>query len=438
MSDRMKGILGHVFDFRKGELPVVLLLWTFFFLIIAIFQILKPLKNGLFVEHYGADIELYAKLANIAVAALGMMGFAYLHKILPRWRLIYVLCGFFIAVFVMLTYLLQDPGASTIWGFYLIGDLETTLMVVAFWAYATDLSSSDQAKRLFGAIGAGGVIGGWAGISFARSLLKIIGMEALLLIAAALMGVIPIIVKMVERQVKLSGRFQSPMRARDEAPSGKTAKDFSIHVALEGARLVLRSKYLAAIVGILGFYEITSQVMDYQFKLLTESLRGVVETQAYMANVYFFANLLAVIVQLFLVSLIMRKAGLTVTLLVMPVALLASSVTFLAVPTLLVASLLVISDNGLNYSIQQTGRETLYVVTSPAEKYNARAFTNMFVQRAAKGLGIFAAIGLAFLGISARYLSLVTITVLCLMVACSIYAGRRFRTACHDTGPRTK
>jgi AAA family ATP:ADP antiporter len=262
-------------------------------------------------------------------------------------------------------------------------------------------------------------------MTFATSLLKTIGMNGLLLTSAGLMGLIGLIVMIVERKVQVSDSFQLQAGVSDQTPRS-VEKRSDTSAAIEGARLVVKSRYLAAIVGILGFYEITSQVMDYQFKLLTEPLAGVVETQAYMANVYFFANLLSVVVQLFLVSLIMRKLGLTVTLLVLPVALLISSLSFLAVPTLVVASFLVISDNGLNYSIQQTGRETLWVVTSAAEKYKARAFSNMFVQRAAKGLGIFAAFVTGFLGIPVRYLSIVTIFVLSLMILCSICAGRRF------------
>ena len=410
------------FDFRKGEFSVVLLLFFFFFLIIAVFQLLKPLKNGLFIENYGADIELYAKLANILVAALGVILFSALYNRLNRRHLIYSLCGFFIVIFVVLTYFLQEPGPATIWSFYLIGDLESTLMVAAFWAFATDAATTDQAKRLFGAVGAGGVIGGWVGISVATALLESMGMVFLLYLAAGMMLLVAVITGLAESQISKSGHFFS----EQDRPRHMEITN-SAGVALDGAKLVFRSKYLLAIVGILGFYEITSQVMDYQFKLLTEDLSGVTETQAFMASVYWYANVLSVAVQLFFVSFIMRKFGLIVTLLVMPVALLASSVAFLAVPTLFVASFLIISDNGLNYSIQQTGRESLYIVTSAEEKYKARAFTNMFVQRAAKGIGIFAVIGLGIIGVAARYLSIFTILVILLMIFVSVYAGRRFQ-----------
>jgi AAA family ATP:ADP antiporter len=230
-----------------------------------------------------------------------------------------------------------------------------------------------------------------------------------------------VVIFVTEYLVERSTRFKkvtAPLKAQS-----------NFGAALEGARLTFRSKYLFAIMGIMFFYEIGSQVNDYQFSRFTEDLEGLAETQAYVVNASFYANLLAVIVQLFLVSLIMRKLGLTVALLVLPIALIASSTAFFMVPTLLVAMFLFISDNGLNYSIQQTARESLYVVTTPEEKYKSRAFTNMFIQRLAKGLGIFILLGLGLLGLkgaSTRYLSIVTIVVMGILVVLAIYAGRQF------------
>jgi AAA family ATP:ADP antiporter len=182
----------------------------------------------------------------------------------------------------------------------------------------------------------------------------------------------------------------------------------------------------------MAVYEITSQMMDFLFKRATQTFSGAQATQAFMADVYFYANLVAVVVQLFLVSLIMRKLGLTVALLVLPAAVLISSFLYLAVPVLMVASLLVISDNGLNYSIQQTARETLYVPTTPDEKYKARAFTNMFVQRFAKGLSIFLVIGVIHAGISVRLIAVTTVLLAVGMALLGIFCGRRFAVLTGD------
>ncbi|RPI22328.1 MAG: MFS transporter [Acidobacteria bacterium] len=423
----MKNPLRGIFDFDRRELPVVLLLFFFFFLVIAVFQILKPLKNGLFVERYGADLELYAKLGNIAVAALGVLFFSWLYGKLRRDQLIYALSGFFLACFGVFIWALANPEAWSIWSFYFLGDLETTLMVAAFWAYATDLCSTDQAKRLFGVVGGGGVIGGWVGISVAKLLLSEIGMKGLLALSAGFMLAVIVLTAVTESLVQKTRQFRLP--SRDQAKkAGTEAQRSQLGAALDGARLVASSPYLLAIVVIMGSYEIASQVMDYQFKLQTQALQGVQNTQAFMTNVYFFANLLSVIVQFFLVSLIMRKFGIKPALLVLPVAILASSTGFMLYPTLIISSLLVISDNGFNYSIQQTARESLYVVTSRDEKYKARAFTNMFVQRFAKGIGIVGVLGLGVIGLAARWLSVITILAMVAMIAASIYAARRFAT----------
>jgi ATP:ADP antiporter, AAA family len=412
------------FDFNRRELPVALLLFTFFFLSMAVFQILKPLKKGLFVDHYGADIELYAKLGNIAVAALAVMAFSFLYSRLRRQRLIYVLCLFFIVSFIGLIPALYDPAAVSIWGFYFLGDLVTTLMVAAFWAYLTDLSNSDQAKRLFGPIGAGGVIGGWIGSSSAKLLLLRIGMGGLLLLSAAMMAAVMAVTCAVERSARRTLVFRVP--SEKEILNRPEAGEPKWKAALEGASLVARSRYLAAIVGIVALYEIASQVTDYQFTRQAEMLVGVTAIQASLIDVYFYANLLGVIVQLFLVSLIMRKVGVTFALLVLPLALTGSSAAFLAVPTLFVSSLMVISDNGLNYSLQQTARESLYVVTSREAKYKARAFANMFVQRTAKGISILSVIALGTLGIPVQWLSVLTMILVGGMVVLSLHAGRRF------------
>lgn len=421
----MKNPFKEVFKFQKHEFPVVVSLFFFFFLVIAVFQILKPLKKGLFIEVYGAHTELYAKLGNIGVAALAVVAFTFLYNNLQRQRLIYVLSLFFIVSFLLLPAFLDQRAAVPIWSFYFLGDMVSTLMVVGFWAYATDISDPNQAKRLFGAMGAGGVIGGWAGSAWAKFLILQIGMNGLLVLSAVFMGTLILLVYFVEHWIRTTGAFRKPSPVQIEKKTNP-AGESKTSPALEGAKLVMQSKYLAAIVGIMGFYEIASQVIDYQFSSLSEALEGVSGTQAFIANVYYYANFIAVIVQLLLVSLIMRKLGLIAALLVLPIAALGSSVAFIAVPTLFVASLLTMSENAFNYSIQQTARETLYVPTTPDEKYKARAFTNMFVQRFAKGLAIVALIPLTATGVAVNQLSWITITVVTLMALCGIYAGRRF------------
>jgi len=79
----------------------------------------------------------------------------------------------------------------------------------------------------------------------------------------------------------------------------------------------------------------------------------------------------------------------------------------------------------LNYSINQTSREMLFVPTSSDAQYKARAFTNMFVQRLAKGAAML--VSAVFILIGIRWLSPVTIFIAAFWIWIALTAGRRFK-----------
>ena len=99
-------------------------------------------------------------------------------------------------------------------------------------------------------------------------------------------------------------------------------------------------------------------------------------------------------------------------------------------PLLWAGSLLNTADNGFSYSINQSAKEALYVPTSAAEKYRAKAFIDMFVQRFAKAVAVLISLGITFAFRdfdSLRYLSLITLALLVVWVIAARYAGRQFQ-----------
>ena len=427
LNDRVMGsAIRKLADIRKTEFRVVSLLFLFFFLVIAVFQSLYGLKKGLFVECYGADVELYAKLANILMAAAGVITFTYLCTRFTRQRSIQLICLFFVACFLPLSLLLRDPANWSIWSFYLLVDLVTTLLVAGFWAYATDLFSVGQAKRWFGVVGGGGILGGLFGSGVTYLLLDDLGMTGLILISAVMMIGIILVTSKLGRAVSGSDAFYQ-YSLESPNPSRKAKNGLGFGVLFEAAKLVLRTPYLAAIVGIVAFYEMASQVMDYQLSYMFEGYSGVYATQEGFSDVRFYTSVLSVFVQFLLVGFLMRRFGLVTALLILPISIVAFSGAFIALPTLFVVSNMNICHNGLNYSVQQTGRESMWMTTDPKES-RARPFTNMLVQRVAKGLAVALVLGLQLLRLEIRYLSILTILFAAAMIVCSVYAGRVFQS----------
>ncbi len=127
----------------------------------------------------------------------------------------------------------------------------------------------------------------------------------------------------------------------------------------------------------------------------------------------------------------MTRFGLVAALLVLPLATLAGSGAFMAVPALWVGSLLNTVDNGFSYSINQSAKEALYVPTTPDEKYKAKAFIDMFVQRFAKAVAVVVSLGITAIFkdfSSLRWLSLFTIVVILIWMVAARYAGKHFQS----------
>jgi ATP:ADP antiporter, AAA family len=420
---------------RREELPQVLLMFSYFFLVITSFWILKPLKKSAFVEFYrdtgfhwwnlsldAAQAELIAKVANMFVALAAATVFAYVSQWFRRQQLTYVFSGFILACYLYFIWTIHEPRGLTVWSFYLFGDLYSTLMVATFFAFLNDSVDPEKAKRVYGLIGLGGVAGGALGSSTVAAKISDLTMQQWLWICSV---VALVIVGIAAAAGKLFARDLPPPEPKKISDSQSRENP-----ATAGARLVFHSRYLMAIVAIVGLYEMVSTIMDFQFtSTVAHYLQGPA-IGAHISRVFAFTNWMALLVQFFLASFVMTRFGVGPALLFLPVAALMGSSGFLLAPLLLVGSLLNTADNAFSYSINQSAKEVLYVPTTPDEKYKAKAFIDMFIQRFAKALavGLSLLITLFFRGFeSVRWLSLVTIVILVFWIAIARYAGREFR-----------
>ena len=409
------------FDVRRAELRPALLMFGFFFAVIAGFQVLKPLKKGLFVAQFGAEQELIAKGLNIDVAFAAMVAFSYLYNRLGGRRLVACLVAIFLVALAIFAGLISDqPSAIFNYAFYLFGDLWSTIWVATFWAFLNEMSSTDQSKRLYGFIGTGGLLGGIFASALVSSFVRGYSSRPLILFCIVLTLLIGLFTLQADRLARRPG---ASLRYHERPV---LLERIRTRTAFDGARMVFKSKYLLSIVGILALYEFCSQILDFQFSsVLAAQMSGGRDIQAYLAGVYLITNILSLVIQFILTTFLLKRFGPGAGLIVLPIAMTLSSGAFFWNASLLMGSLLIISDNGLNYSINQTSRETLFVPTSSDAQYKARAFTNMFVQRLAKGAATM--VSAVFILIGIRWLSLITIAITTGWIAIALYADRRFQ-----------
>ena len=382
----------HFSNGKKIAFTVVMFLYIN--LVLTIFWILKPLKKSLFIGLYdgdqtfklgsmemlGSSAELLAKGMNLLIAFMLVVFLTLVTRLAKRQRLTYCCMGLIIAMtFYFSLQMINEPSESTVWLFYWFGDLYISLMLAAFFSFLHDTVDLRNAKRLYGFIVLGAVSGGAVGSTYFRGWIDEMNNQQWLHTIIGI-GVVICLLAFAAGWMAKSIPHHEPKPSPNDVPKKK------FNAAIEGASLVFKSRYLIAIAGIVGFYEITSEMLDYQFTAMTERFVPKEDIGSHFGTVYAIGNIAALVVQLCfsIFAAGFPKYRIHWILLALPLAVALSSLFFIIAPILLAASLLKISDSTFAYSVNQTGRETLYNPLSRQEKYVARAFVEVFIQRTGK------------------------------------------------------
>ena len=381
----------HFSNGKKIAFTVVMFLYIN--LALTIFWILKPLKKSLFIGLYdgdqtfklgsmemlGSSAELLAKGMNLLIAFMLVVFLTLVTRLAKRQRLTYCCMGLIIAMTFYFSLHINEPSESTVWLFYWFGDLYISLMLAAFFSFLHDTVDLRNAKRLYGFIVLGAVSGGAVGSTYFRGWIEEMNNQQWLHTIIGI-GVVICLLAFAAGWMAKSIPHHEPKPSPNDVPKKK------FNAAIEGASLVFKSRYLIAIAGIVGFYEITSEVLDYQFTAMTERFVPKEDIGSHFGTVYAIGNIAALVVQLCfsIFAASFPKYRIHWILLALPLAVALSSLFFIIAPILIAASLLKISDSTFAYSVNQTGRETLYNPLSRQEKYVARAFVEVFIQRTGK------------------------------------------------------
>ncbi len=381
----------HFSSGKKIAFTVVMFLYIN--LALTIFWILKPLKKTLFIGLYdgdqtfnlgsmemlGSSAELLAKGMNLLIAFMLVVFLTLVTRLAKRQRLTYCCMGLIIAMTFYFSLQINEPSESTVWLFYWFGDLYISLILAAFFSFLHDTVDLRNAKRLYGFIVLGAVSGGAVGSTYFRGWIEEMNNQQWLHTIIGI-GVVICLLAFAAGWMAKSIPHHEPIPSPNDIPKKK------FNAAIEGASLVFKSRYLIAIAGIVGFYEITSEVLDYQFTAMTERFVPKEDIGSHFGTVYAIGNIAALVVQLCfsIFAAGFPKYRIHWILLALPLAVALSSLFFIIAPILLAASLLKISDSTFAYSVNQTGRETLYNPLSRQEKYVARAFVEVFIQRTGK------------------------------------------------------
>ncbi len=457
-------ILRLVADIRPGEAAKALLLALNIFLLLLAYYILKPLRESLLLVDAKAPlIKSCLSGAQAVLFIFVIKAFSRLASRVPRHVLITWTTSFFISN-LGLFYLLHAAGMAVkpmgILFFIWVG-IFNYFVIAQFWGFANDLYEDEAGKRTFPLVAVGASLGGLvATLPFMKKLRDILGANwefKLMLIAAALLAFCIALARFIHaRDVRRT------LGDRDRGLAGAAEKARTQERPLKasgGFRLVFGSRYLLLIAVMIGLYNFVNATGEYIMSTVT--VEKSIETKAAGApgagwpdaspvaprqteskaihnafmDYQFLTNLIALVIQLLLVSRIFRWVGVSGALLFLPLIALGGYALISFGAVLALVRWVKALENGTDYSLQNTTKAALFLVTKREEKYKAKAAIDTFFVRGGDTLSALAVfVGVTLLGLPIeRYALLNVLIVVALLGVClKIIPAYRKRKAAMD------
>ena len=384
---------------RPGEGLTVFLLSFNIFLIVGAYSILKPVKKGLILTKYEANQEvyLYAAVAILLIFVVKM--FSFLSSKVPRQILIISVTSFFISNLVLFYILgiLDVPLSILGVVFWIWVSIFSVFVIAQFWCFSNDIYTEQAGKRLFPIIMFGQNLGAYLGAKSTKNLVQPEGplnVYQLMLLAGALLTISIILTFMIHKRetkrIKQKEAISTPEKVTTKKTEEKPLQKGG------GFRLVLKSRYLiflALMFLALNYVNTTGEYIrsDVWKQEATEAREaGKIEdseeaTTQYLTKIesgfHEIVNLLAMLIQLFLVSRIFKWFGVRGAVLFLPFIALGGYFLIGLGASFAVVKWTKTLENSTDYSLMNATRGALFLITSREAKYKAKAAIDTFFVR---------------------------------------------------------
>jgi len=398
---------------RSGEGFTSVLLMIDVFLLLTAYYIIKPVREALILGELGAEIKSYAGAGQALLFLFIIPVYGAIASRVNRVRLINGVTAFFISN-LLIFYFLGDAGIQLGVVFFLWVGLFNLILIAQFWAFANDIYTHEQGKRLFAVVGIGSSLGGIFGARLAGWLFNPLGPYPMMLVTAVLLSMCIVLTTCVHNREKRAIAVKGPRKVED------------LKLPTSGSfRLVFKSRYLLLIAMLILLSNLVNTTGEFILgKAVAQHAReavgaaGAASQEAYIgkfyADFFFWVNMLSGALQMFAVSRIIRRFDIRPALLFLPIIALGSYTLLAFVPILSFIRFAKIAENSTDYSIQNTARHALFLPTNRESKYKAKTAIDSFFWRVGDALSallVFLGTRLAF---DSRNFALVNIVLVCL------------------------
>jgi AAA family ATP:ADP antiporter len=422
----------RVLGIEPREFVAVAWSFVYFFCLLAAYYMLRSVRETMAIVSGVHNIPwLYTGTFTVMLAATPVFGWVasrYRRRTFIPW-VYYFFIANILLFFAAFTWFM-DAGFARVWvarSFFVWLSVFNLFVVSVFWSFMADIWSTNQSRRLFGIISAGGSTGAFLGPVITSVLVVPMGFENLLLLSAGLLAFSVYCIHRLRLWSLSQGNANDKRIAATSRPLGGSA--------FGGVRLVVTTPYLAAIAASMVCATFLGGAMYmYMAELISVAFPGNDRQTRVFALIDAVSNALSFIGQLLVVRFTVKKFGIGMTLALLPLVSVVAFALLAANPVFMVIAVFQVLRRGLAYGLTKPASDMLYSVVSRESKYKAKNFIETAVWRGGDVVATWTIRSLAGIGLTGVALVCVPIGIVWGLLAFWIGRDYRRRDRALETG----
>ena len=352
-------------------------LWSFayFFTLLAGYYVLRPLRDQMGIAG-GVKNLPWLFTATFVSLLVAQPLYGALVARLPRVRFIPVVYHFFVANLVLFWLLLFFDIEKVIVArlFFVWVSVFNLFVVAVFWSFMADLFTSEQGKRLFGFIGAGGTAGALLGPVITIWLSGPLGPVNLLIAAAVFLELAVLCVHRIEHVADPP----TEVDPRAQRIGGS---------AFAGLSELIRSPYLLGVAGWVSLLSFGATIAYFaQANIVSATIHDAASQTRLFAGIDLAVGLLSLATQVFATAAFLKRFGTGISAAALPAIYVAGFGALAIAPSLSAVVTLQVAQRWMNFAIANPARQVFFTVVGREEKYKAKNLIDVVIYRGSDAL----------------------------------------------------
>ena len=367
-------VLRLIGDVTVEETRDVLVMFLNVLILLVAYYVLKTVREPLILATGGAELKSYAAAAQAGVLLIYVPLYGALAVRLPVNRLV-TWVNLAMVACIQVFFLLGRAGVPLVgFGFYVFVGIFSLTLIAQFWSFANDVYVKAEGDRLFPIIAVGATAGAPIGAMLASSLFG--------------QGVSPwLMMQIASGLLLLHTALYRGVRRRGSGAAkpkpGTSANGFALVFASPYLRLLALLLVVLNIINTTGEYVLASLVTGLAASLASATPgfdKGAFIGEFY-GQYFLWVNIVSVLLQMFVVSRIVKGLGMGGVLFTLPIVALGAYGLAMIGAGIAMVRWVKTAENASDYSVMNTAKQMLWLPTTREEKYAAKQAIDTFFVR---------------------------------------------------------